>query len=170
VDSTLDQQIHVQASRIGLVAADVGKALASPELVTRETIQNLTNQLEMWRSKVPPMLSLGSLTSANPPPMTLYQRRAMLMVHVSSSSSMFMYVLIHPQIMYLGAVILLYRQLLVATAKTQLTEGAAWDLDMSIEDAKRYRNECALAGQQVARILRLVSLDDNLTKRCWLIM
>lgn len=72
--------------------------------------------------------------------------------------------------MYLGAVILLYRQLLVATAEVQLTDGAAWDLNLSIEEAKRYRNECALAGQQVARILRLISCDGTLTKRCWLAM
>lgn len=72
--------------------------------------------------------------------------------------------------MYLGATILLYRQLLVATAETQLTDGVAWSLNISLEDAKRYRNECALAGQQVARILRLISFDGTLTKRCWLIM
>lgn len=72
--------------------------------------------------------------------------------------------------MYLGALILLYRQLLVATAETQLTDGAAWALDLSVDDAKQYRNECAVAAQQVARILRLISFDGTLTKRCWLIM
>ncbi|KAL1610178.1 hypothetical protein SLS60_001843 [Paraconiothyrium brasiliense] len=153
-DLTIDEQIHVQTSKIGLVAADIAKALASPELATRETIQTLADQLERWRLDVPHMLTINSLTSSNPPPMTLYQRRATLMVHI----------------MYLGAVILLYRQLLVATAETQLTDGAAWDLNLSIEDAKRYRNECALAGQQVARILRLISFDGTLTKRCWLII
>lgn len=72
--------------------------------------------------------------------------------------------------MYLGALILLYRQLLVATAETHLTDGAAWGLNLTLEDAKRYRNECAIAGQQIARILRLISFDGTLTKRCWLIM
>ncbi|KAF9728747.1 hmg box protein [Paraphaeosphaeria minitans] len=154
VGLTLDEQIHVQTSRIGLVAADISKALSSPEMVTRDTIQTLADQLERWRSEVPQMLSIGSLTSPNPPPMTLYQRRAILMVHI----------------MYFGTVMLLYRQLLVATAEMQLTDGAAWDLNLSIEDAKRYRNECALAGQQVARILRLISFDGTLAKRCWLII
>lgn len=72
--------------------------------------------------------------------------------------------------MYLGAVILLYRHLLVAAAETHLTDGASWNLNISVHDAKRYRNECALAGQQVARILGLISFDGTLTKRCWLIM
>lgn len=85
VESSLDEQIHVQTSRIGLVAADISRALSSPELVTKNTVQALTDQLETWRSEVPQMLSIGALTSPNPPPMTLYQRRAILMVHVSGS-------------------------------------------------------------------------------------
>jgi len=72
--------------------------------------------------------------------------------------------------MYLGALILLYRHLLVATAETELTDGAAWSLNFSVEDARRYRNECAIAGQQIARILSLISFDGTLTKRCWIIM
>lgn len=72
--------------------------------------------------------------------------------------------------MYLGALVLLYRQLLVATAETQLTDGASWNLNISTQDARRYRDECAIAAQQMARILSLISFDGTLTKRCWLIM
>lgn len=72
--------------------------------------------------------------------------------------------------MYLGAFILLYRQLLVATAETQLTDGAAWNINISENDARRHRNECALAAQQMARILGLIKFDGTLTKRCWIIM
>lgn len=72
--------------------------------------------------------------------------------------------------MYLGAVILIYRQLLVATAEGQLTDGAASNLSFSGDDARRFRNECAIAGQTIARILRLISFDGTLTRRCWLIM
>jgi hypothetical protein len=72
--------------------------------------------------------------------------------------------------MYLGAVVLLYRQLLVATAENQLTEGAAWNTNISESDARTYRDECAVAAQQMARILGLIHFDGTLTKRCWLIM
>jgi hypothetical protein len=78
--------------------------------------------------------------------------------------------LIYSQIMYLGALILLYRNLLVASAETHLTEGVAWQLDLSVDDAQMYRDECALAAQQIARLLSLLSFDGTLTKRCWLIM
>jgi hypothetical protein len=74
------------------------------------------------------------------------------------------------QMMYLGALILLYRQLLVATAETQLTDGIAWSTNIPEHDARRYRDECAIAAQQMARIIDLIAFDGTLTKRCWLMM
>jgi hypothetical protein len=71
--------------------------------------------------------------------------------------------------MYLGALVLLYRQLLVASAETQLTDGA-WSLELPVEEAQRCRIECAMAGQQMARILRLISFDGTMTRRCWILM
>ncbi|KAF2119662.1 hypothetical protein BDV96DRAFT_610566 [Lophiotrema nucula] len=152
---SIEEMIHTQTSKIGLVAAEIAKTLASPELVTRENIDTLKRKLDTWRNQVPLALQLGTLTSPTPlRAMTLYQRRAILMLHI----------------MYLGALMLLYRQLLVATAETQLTDGAAWSLDLTIEDAKKYRDQCSVAAQQVARILRLISFDGTLTKRCWIII
>ncbi|KAF2794029.1 hypothetical protein K505DRAFT_361488 [Melanomma pulvis-pyrius CBS 109.77] len=150
--ATIDELIHTQTSKIGLIAAEIAKTLASPEMVTRENIDMLNGKLETWRLEVPPMLQLPMLTSSNPPNLTLYQRRATLMI------------------MYLGALILLYRHLLIATAETLLTDGAGWSLDLSDADARRYRSECAVAAQQIARILGLISFDGTLTKRCWLII
>ncbi|KAF2020225.1 hypothetical protein BU24DRAFT_135558 [Aaosphaeria arxii CBS 175.79] len=151
---SMDETIHIQTSKINLVAAEISKTLASPELVTRANIDMLISKLEAWRAEVPPALQLAVLTSNTLSSLTLYQRRAILMVHI----------------MYLGALILVYRQLLIATAETQLTDGAAWNIDVSVEDAKRYRYECAMAGQQIARILSLISFDGTLTRRCWIII
>lgn len=72
--------------------------------------------------------------------------------------------------MYLGAVILVYRQLLVATAEGQLTDGVSNNASFSSNDARYYRSECTIAGQTIARILRQISFDGTLTRRCWLIM
>ncbi|KAF2737426.1 hypothetical protein EJ04DRAFT_488080 [Polyplosphaeria fusca] len=155
VDSmTVDEMIHIQTSKIGLVAAEIAKTLASPESVTRENIGMLAGKLEKWRLEVPLIMQMPTLTSNNPPDMTLYQRRAILMVHI----------------MYLGAVMFLFRQLLVAAAETQLTDGAAWSLNLTVEEARNHRHECAVAAQQVVRILRLVSLDGTMTKRCWIMI
>lgn len=71
--------------------------------------------------------------------------------------------------MYLGALVLLYRQLIVATAEASLTDGAALT-NFTVQDARRYRDECAIAAQNISRILGLISFDGTLTKRCWLII
>lgn len=151
---TIDELIHTQTSKIGLIAAEIAKTLAAPELTTRENITMLTQKLEHWRMEVPLMLQIPALTSNTSSDITVFQRRAILMVHI----------------MYLGALVLLYRQLLVATAETQLTDGAASYSNLPAEDARRYRNECATAAQQMARILKLISFDGTLTRRCWLVI
>jgi len=71
--------------------------------------------------------------------------------------------------MYLGALVLLYRQLLVASAEAQLIDGIPSALNnISVEDVKIYRQECAMAAQNIARILSLISFDGTLTTRCWI--
>ncbi|KAF2278948.1 uncharacterized protein EI97DRAFT_224084 [Westerdykella ornata] len=153
--ATIDEIVHTQTSKIGLISAEIVKTLASPDLATRENIETLAGKLEHWRKGVPPALQIAALTSTTTPStLTLYQRRAIMMVHI----------------MYLGALILLYRRPLVATAGVRLDADTHWDMEFTPEDAKRYRNECAVAGQQVAHILHLISIDGSTSRRCWLLI
>jgi len=72
--------------------------------------------------------------------------------------------------MYLGALVLLYRQLLVATAEAQLIDGTASSLNnLSVDDVKLYRQQCATAAQNIARMLGLIEFDGTLTTRCWIV-
>jgi hypothetical protein len=167
---TIDELIHTQTSKIGLIAAEIAKTLSSPELTTQENVTMLTQKLETWRQEVPLMLQIPTLTSSNPPNVNTYQRRAILMVHVRRYHYIILCMLTCCQMMYLGALILLYRQLLVATAETRLTDGFAWSTNIPEHEARRYRDECAIAAQQMARILDLIAFDGILVKRCWLIM
>ncbi|KAF2871482.1 hypothetical protein BDV95DRAFT_628681 [Massariosphaeria phaeospora] len=151
----INEAIHIQTSKIGLLAAEIANILASPELSTRENVNMLAEKLEAWRNGVPAILQIPTLIPTPPPELSVYQKRAILMLHI----------------MYLGALILLYRQTLVATAEKQLTEGETYDLDLSsTEDAKRYRDECGVAAQSISRLLSLIKFDGTLTKRCWLII
>jgi hypothetical protein len=79
---SLHELIHIQTSKIGLIAAEIAKTMVSPELATRENVTMLTHKLEAWRNEVPLMLQIPTLTSSNPTNMDLFQRRAILMVHV----------------------------------------------------------------------------------------
>ena len=81
----MDELIHIQTSKIGLVAADIARTLVAPELATRENVAMLTQKLDTWRQEVPHMLQIESLTSTAPSSLDLYQRRAILMVHVSTT-------------------------------------------------------------------------------------
>jgi hypothetical protein len=79
---TTDELIQTQTSKIGLIAAEIAKTLVSSELATRENITVLGQRLETWRSEVPSMLQVSTLTSGNSTSMSVYQRRAILMLHV----------------------------------------------------------------------------------------
>jgi hypothetical protein len=72
----------MQTSKIGLVAMDIAKALVSSELVTHENVTKLAQRLESWRLELPPILQIPTLTSVSPSNVHLYQRRAILMLHV----------------------------------------------------------------------------------------
>lgn len=81
-----EELIHAQISKIGLIAAEIAKTLATPELATRENVTMLTHKLDVWRKEVPHNLQIETLTSTAPSDLDLYQRRAILMVHVSALS------------------------------------------------------------------------------------
>ena len=83
--SDINALVHTQTSKVGLIAAEISKVLASPRLATRENINALTQKLQAWHNQIPPMLQMQTLISVAtcPPSMTVYQRRAILMVHVS---------------------------------------------------------------------------------------
>jgi hypothetical protein len=83
----MDELIHAQTSKIGLIAADIARILVAPELATRENVAMLTQKLDKWRQEVPHMLQIENLTSAAPTSLGLYERRAILMVHVSTTHS-----------------------------------------------------------------------------------
>lgn len=78
--------IHTQTSKINLIAAEVGKALATPELATQANITQLTQKLEQWRKEVPYKLQITTLLSSEGQDMTIFQRRAIFMVHVRSAA------------------------------------------------------------------------------------
>ncbi|KAF2492338.1 hypothetical protein BU16DRAFT_620722 [Lophium mytilinum] len=74
-------------------------------------------------------------------------------------------------IIYLGALILLYRQSLIAASQVQSSKDSyRCTLDLSLKEIQNYREECVIAARQIARILGLIDFDGTLTKRCWLII
>jgi hypothetical protein len=78
----MDELIHTQTCKVGLVAAEIARTLSSPESTTKENVSILTQKLETWRQEVPLILQIASLMSNESSDLDMYQRRAILMVHV----------------------------------------------------------------------------------------
>lgn len=109
----------------------------------------LIGKLDAWQHNLPVPLQLMALISSGKNKLSSAQERAMLMVHI----------------LYLGAVILLYRQLLVA-ADIGRDSG---QLAIPEREIAKYQAACEMAAQQVARVLGVVKFDGYCTLRCWLI-
>lgn len=102
---SVDELIHSQTSKIGLIAAEISKTLAAPEFATRENVLMLTQKLEAWRMDMPVELQIPTLTSDNPPELTMYQRRAILMVHVSYTMALFRRIMLHQANFYRSCIL-----------------------------------------------------------------
>ncbi|KAF2748293.1 hypothetical protein M011DRAFT_400755 [Sporormia fimetaria CBS 119925] len=148
--ATIEELVQTQTSKIGLVAAEIGKTLASPDAATRTNIDMLAQKLEAWRRAVPRPLQLEVVTTSNPANLSVDQKRAVLLVYI----------------LYMGAIILLYRQTLVASTEAYLTD----DTGSQCGDARPYRDECGEAARQIAHILRVVTADGVPNPRCWLLI
>ncbi|KAL1650824.1 hypothetical protein SLS58_000943 [Diplodia intermedia] len=81
-----------------------------------------------------------------------YQRRAILMIHM----------------FYLGAIISLYRQLLLQACEARIH--SKWDLDMPYSQIQSYRTRCSIAAQQMTRMMQLISWSGAMTRRCWVMI
>ena len=113
-------------------------------------MEYLIGKLDCWQHELPPPLQLFGLISGGRDNLSPSQVRAMFMVHI----------------LYLGAVILLYRQLVVAADENQ--QAGQWTLDVNQRVLHKYQ-AVEMAAQQVARILSVMDINGYCTLRCWLI-
>jgi hypothetical protein len=134
-----------------VIAAEVSHAVQQSEQITAASMDYLIGKLDGWQHELPAPLQLISLISSRNGTLSAPEERAMLMVHI----------------LYLGAVILLYRQLLVAADTDRETR--QWTLAITERDVARYQAGCEMAAQQVARVLGVVKLEVYCTLRCWLL-
>ena len=136
--------------KLAVLAAEVSYAVQQSDQMSAACMNYMIGKLDCWQHELPPPLQLIGLISGGRDGLSPSQGRAMLMVHV----------------MYLGAVILLYRQFLVAADEDQ--QVGQWTLGVNQGDLHKYQAGCEMAAQQVARILSVVDLNGYCTSRCWL--
>lgn len=69
--------------------------------------------------------------------------------------------------MYLGAAVLLYRQLLAISSQPPVTASPKPHIEHYL---KTYHGQCIAAAQQIARILRLLGHEGFVSNKDWVIM
>jgi len=146
---SIENAIQHQATKLAVIAAEISHAVQQSDRISRACVDYLIAKLDSWQHELPVPFQLISLMSTGPLPPE--SERALLMVHV----------------LYLGAVILLHRQLLVA-ADTDRHAGQ-WTLAIDEKEIERYQASCEMAAQRVAQLLSMVKLDGYCTLWNWLV-
>jgi hypothetical protein len=147
---SVENAIQYQAAKLAVLAAEISHSVQQSNQISSACMEYLIGKLDCWQHELPPPLQLFGLISGGRDNLSPSQVRAMFMVHI----------------LYLGAVILLYRQLVVAADENQ--QAGQWTLDVNQRVLHKYQ-AVEMAAQQVARILSVMDINGYCTLRCWLI-
>ncbi len=148
---SIENAIQHQAAKLAVLAAEISHAVQQSSQISAACMEYLIGKLDCWQHELPPPLQLIGLISGGRDNLSPSQGRAMCMVHI----------------LYLGAVILLYRQLVVAADEDQ--QSGQWTLGVDQKELHKYQAGCEMAAQQVARVLNVVDINGYCTLRCWLL-
>jgi hypothetical protein len=152
-ESTIENAIQWQAVQVSIIGSDISTATSQPQELAADHMRYFVNQLDLWHMNLPSALQLSNLLSA-PGSSSLgsAQERSMLMVHL----------------LHLGAITMLYRQLLVSVEGTLYASQSL--ANFSAAEIHQYRQDAQVAALQVTRVLEILKTHEALTPRCWLTM
>ncbi|OAP61103.1 hypothetical protein AYL99_03304 [Fonsecaea erecta] len=148
-----DSVTQVKAKEIIVLRARVCKATCGLEPPTEQIIEDHMTALEGWYQKLPPNMTLTVLLNGDANPLTAAQQGALLLSHA----------------MYLGAVMMLHRRVLVAVSDGILSHGAETDLGSTLLQEHLARSvEAARAIVRIFILLRFGTATTNMHVRCWI--
>ncbi|KAJ9656273.1 hypothetical protein H2198_005048 [Neophaeococcomyces mojaviensis] len=149
-----DNSTQMKVIQVGLLKAKVLQVSYGRHPPTVSIIEKHMQDLDRWHSGLPPFLTLNALMSGNGMPLTTSQREAVFLAHA----------------LWLGTVILLHHQILVATADANAL--GHWLLeDIDRAQAEIYHMRCVDAARSTIRIFVLLGFgtkDSGMNIRCWL--
>ncbi|KAI9930082.1 hypothetical protein AWENTII_003451 [Aspergillus wentii] len=144
-----DLAVQEQAGLVALLKSDILKGLYSSTSSENE-IEVHVGKLEGWYSTLPQEMRLLALLSNEATPLPLAQQRGLLFLHL----------------IYLGAIMLLYRRTLSMAFANQLQSPTT--MHSFPEGVSDYYDRAVMAAHQVARIFLLIDYEKNVYRRCWL--
>jgi hypothetical protein len=141
LDRSTDNIIQWQSVQLGLIASEISAAVRQPDRITGNHIRYLASKLDTWQSNVPSELQIQTLLAGSNSELSVYAAGSMALVHV----------------VYLGAVVLLYHQLLICPVSSIQVS------DISPAEVRQMRAFCQMAAEQLPKVLGLLQYGG----RCW---
>jgi hypothetical protein len=141
LDHSIENTIQWQSVQLGIIASEISAIVRRPDQMRGKQLRYLAGKLQVWQSNVPAALSLSTVLTGQTSELGMFAAGSISLV----------------QLVYLGAIILLYHQLLIAP------ESSIQALNISQDELRGFRADCQLAAEQVSRLL----CTHQYGGRCW---
>lgn len=147
-----DLEVQELAGAVALLKADIltdAHGTVHGENLDASVINKHMAKLDEWYYGLPSDIRLAALFSDQGSALSPSQRRGLLFVHI----------------LFLGAVIVLHRQILTSMAAAKLR-----DLPSLPKNLVTYSGRPVIAARQIAQIFRFIDYEENLPRWSWLCM
>ena len=139
-------------TKICLLKAEILRMHLAFKDLTELAMQSILKNLRMWYKQLPDVMRMDAIGRES---LALETRRSILHLHL----------------LYLGAIMLLYRRVVSQFLRSRYTGRKRDILPMPIEGLLLDHSiEAVLAASTSSKILKLLLEDNSIFKRCWIVM
>jgi hypothetical protein len=143
--------LQTEMTRISLKSAEILRSYAHGYEINHNTIQSVSNEIRVWYARLPPELRLSYLSKD----------------HLSNEARQAVY---HIQLLYLGAIMFLYRRVITHVMQVQRREKPFQPVDNGLTYLGSYMEDGLIATRHSARVLTLLQSEEGVYKKYWLAM
>jgi hypothetical protein len=139
-------------ARICLLKAKMLRLYLSFKELSGSALKSIMRDLQSWQEALPEEMHFEASGQEH---LEIETRRSILHVHL----------------LYLGAVMLLYRRVVSQFPLSRVKETMSGPFQQPLSDVFiNQSSQAALAAGMSAKILKLLQEDESIFKRCWLVM
>jgi hypothetical protein len=143
--------VQIEMTKICLLKADILQINLTSETLSIPSVDPIMEDLEDWYKELPNSMQIGNLVNESiPAPL----RQSIYYVHL----------------LYLGAIMLLYRQIAAKLANVQRLNPSTASLGPENSKLPRLMQEGVLAAKHSASILALLFAENGWVRGCWIIV
>ncbi|OAA36667.1 nitrate assimilation regulatory protein nirA [Metarhizium rileyi] len=150
----ITEVVQTEMARICLLKAEILRMHLVFKDLTSPAIESIRKDLQGWYDELPETLRLGVISHENLP---IGTKRSVLHLHM----------------LYLGAIMLLYRRVATQFLRSYLAGGFSSSSNLHLHPREAFvqqSTEAILAARTSARTVKLLLEDDGVFKHCWLVI